>query len=206
LIGCSLFVARNAGAHITMDAPNPRFGEGDSSLVPCGIGPEANAANPALIGGTKLTVKWHETVNHDGHYRIGLSSSENDFTVPTDLSVPSPLPGWDLLDGIADTSTSLGTFSATVTLPDKDCPHCVLQLVQIAGLSHDGSNSGGYYANYFACADLSITASAKGGGGTASGGCRTLPGSSMGDLSLLLFGGVALAMRRRQSTRRRGAS
>lgn len=175
-----------AEAHIQLDVPMPHFVFDNNQIetAPCGSGMVSGAVNPPLTGGDSLTVMWHETINHDGHYRIGLSANQADFTVPTSLDIPAPpLPAWDLLDGIPDTSVDDGTFSATITIPNMNCPHCVLQLVQIASLSSDGSNTGGYYTNYYGCADLNITARATGSGGatgTGGSGSGGGPGGSGG--------------------------
>jgi hypothetical protein len=184
LVAASLVAgARAAEAHIQLDVPTPHFVFDNDQIetAPCGSGKVSGAVNPPLTGGDTLTVMWHETINHDGHYRIGLSANQADFTVPTSLDIPAPpLPAWDLLDGIPDTSTDDGTFSATITIPNMNCPHCVLQLVQIASLSSDGSNTGGYYTNYYGCADLDITARANGSGGAPGGGGNGASGSSGG--------------------------
>jgi hypothetical protein len=167
-----LLVAGTAYAHLELDSPTPHFVFDNNGIeqTPCGSGTVSTAVNPPLVGGATLTVKWHETINHDGHYRIGLSANQSDFTVPTSLTIPTALPSWDLVDGIPDTSKGNGTFSKDITIPNISCPHCVLQVVQIASLSSDGSNTGGYYTNYYECADLVITASGASGSGGASGG------------------------------------
>jgi hypothetical protein len=168
-----LLAAGAAQAHIALDAPNARYPNSEGG--PCGSGALSTAVNPPLTGGNSLTVMWHETINHGGHYRIGLSANEADFVTPGNLTIPAPpLPSWDLIDGFPDNDLAApGTYMQTITLPDMDCPHCVLQVVQIASNNPDGS--GGYYINYYACADLSITASgttgvAGSGGGVAGNG------------------------------------
>jgi hypothetical protein len=212
-----LFAARAAEAHIQLDSPVPRyvFNNNGIEVAPCGSGTATpTPANPPVTGGSSLVVMWHETINHDGHYRIGLSANQSDFTTPASLAVPAaPLPSWDLADGIPDTSTGNGTFMKTITVPDIDCPHCVLQLVQIASLSSDGSNSGGYYTNYYECADLAITSSAGGGagsggtsgtgaagssGGGGGGGCSVGAGAPTGRAALVLVALVLRARRRRR--------
>src|SRR5436190_1942335 len=71
-------------AHIQMDAPVPRFlyNGNNNNTGPCASGTASTMTNAPLTGGSTLTVRWHETINHDGHYRIGLSANESDFTVP----------------------------------------------------------------------------------------------------------------------------
>jgi hypothetical protein len=168
-----LLVAGTAQAHIQLDMPTPRYVYNGNQIEtsPCGSGTATNAVK-SVTGGSSLTVNWHETINHDGHYRIALSANESDFTVPTSLTIPSqPWPSWDLMDGIPDVGATGGTYSETITVPNINCPHCVLQVVQIASLtSNGGGNTGGYYTNYYGCADLNITATgtATGGGGGAS--------------------------------------
>jgi hypothetical protein len=168
-----VLVAGTAQAHIALDMPTARYVYTDNGVeaTPCGSGTKTNAVMN-VTGGSSLTVNWHETINHDGHYRIGLSANESDFTVPMDLTIPSqPWPSWDLMDGIPDVGASAGTYSKTITVPDMSCPHCVLQVVQIASLtSNGGGNTGGYYTNYYSCADLNITATGTGSGGAGGGG------------------------------------
>jgi MYXO-CTERM domain-containing protein len=178
-----LLVGGAAEAHIQLDVPTPHFVFNNNAIetAPCGSGTVSNAVNPPLKGGDTLTVKWHETINHDGHYRIGLSANQADFTVPSSLVIPpAPLPSWDIADGIPDMSVGNGTFSKAITIPNINCPHCVLQVVQIASLSNNGSNTGGYYTNYYGCADLSITAATTTGTGGANGGAGGASGGSGG--------------------------
>lgn len=178
-------VAITAQAHIQLDSPFPRYVYNVNGIEtsPCGTGTLSSTlvppvVNPPVAGGSQLTVKWHETINHDGHYRIGLSANTSDFTVPTSLTIPSPpLPSWDLADGIPDVGGNSGSYTKTITLPNMNCPNCILQVVQIASLSSDGSNSGGYYTNYYGCADLAITAST---GTAGTGGSTTGTGGTTG--------------------------
>jgi MYXO-CTERM domain-containing protein len=199
-----------AQAHITIDSPTARYVYQDAVTPPCGDGTPTTMTNPPIAGGSNLTVTWHEIVNHDGHYRIGLSANESDFTIPDTLAVPSPLPSWDLMDGIPDVGATAGSYTRTITVPNVDCPHCVLQIVQIAATSNDGSNSGGYYTNYYTCADITITASPDGssgsggqaGGGGGSGGCSVAGAApSTGGFWALLLGALALLEARRTSRR-----
>jgi hypothetical protein len=171
-------VAVTAQAHIQLDSPLPKYVYNINGIetAPCGSGTLSSTVNPPIAGGSQLTVKWHETINHDGHYRIGLSANASDFTVPTSLTIPSPpLPSWDLADGIPDVGGNSGSYTKTITLPNMNCPNCILQVLQIASLSSDGSNSGGYYTNYYGCADLAITASTgtAGTGGSTTGAAGT---------------------------------
>jgi hypothetical protein len=216
---CSALAGGVAEGHITIDSPTARYVYLDSVSPPCGDGTPTTVTNPPIAGGSELTVKWHEIVNHDGHYRIGLSTNENDFTVPDDLTVPSPLPSWDLMDGIPDVGATAGSYTRTITVPNVDCPHCVLQIVQIAATTDDGSNSGVYYTNYYTCADITITASAGGssgsganggggggGGGSGGGGGCSVAGvaSSAGGFWALLLGAFAVLEARRTGRRAPG--
>jgi hypothetical protein len=45
--------------------------------------------------------------------RIALAASDADFVDPKDLAIPSPLPSWDLVDGIQD-KTGTQTYSQSI--------------------------------------------------------------------------------------------
>jgi hypothetical protein len=161
-----LFPARVL-AHIQLSSPVARYVQDNNGLKtgPCGSGTRTGTVTK-LVPGQTVTVTWKESVSHAGHYRIGLAASESDFAEPTDLSLPSPLPGWDLVDGIAD-KTGTQTYTQSVQIPSKECPACVLQLIQVMSAGTDGTNTGSFSGVYHACADVSISAASGDGGAGA---------------------------------------
>jgi len=97
--------------------------------------------------GERIEVTFQETINHPGHFRIAFSPA-NDADFNTNV----------LLDNIPDT---MGTetplphlFRATITLPNKSCDACTLQLIQVMTDSN---------TNYYSCSDIKL---ASGGGTT----------------------------------------
>jgi len=156
----ALLVTASAHAHIQLTSPTARYTQDNNGLktAPCGSGTRTGVVTKVSPGQT-LTVTWKESVSHAGHYRIALSASESDFVEPTSLTVPSTLPSWDLADGIQD-RTGTQTYSQTVQIPQKECPTCVLQLIQVMSAGSDGTNTGAFSGVYHACADLSITGAA----------------------------------------------
>ena len=159
LLPC-LFLETVAEAHIRLTSPTARFVQDDNGLKtgPCGSGSATGIVTP-LVPGQSLTVTWKESVSHAGHYRIALSAKESDFVEPTDLTIPSTLPAWDLVDGIQD-KTGTQTYTQAVQIPAKECPACVLQLLQVMSAGTDGTNTGSFSGVYHACADVSISSAA----------------------------------------------
>ncbi len=160
-------------AHLQLMAPPARFVYTANGIKtsPCGSGTRTNTVTPYRPGDI-VPVTWKETVGHGGHFRIALSATESDFVAPTNLAIPATKPTWVLLDGIMD-KTGTMNYTEMVTLPNQECPACVLQVIQVMS-GTDGGNTGTFSGNYFTCADLRITASATGtggaGGSTGSGG------------------------------------
>lgn len=163
LAAACLLQAGAARAHIELISPPDRFTNNSLSPGPCGSGMRSNKPPTKLVPGQTLTVSWKEVVGHAGHYRIALSARESDFTDPTSMTIPNPSPSWVLLDGIQD-KTGTQTYSQAVQIPDKECPTCVLQVIQVASGGNDGTNTGSLFAIYHACADVSITGGAADGG------------------------------------------
>jgi hypothetical protein len=166
----SLLFALPAWAHIQLQSPTARYKQDNNGLKdgPCGSGTASNVVTP-LVPGQNLTVTWKESVGHAGHFRIALSAKASDFTTPSNLDVPTTLPDWDLADGIQD-KTGTQTYNQVVKIPDEECPACILQLIQVMSGGTDGTNTGTFNGNYFACADVSILASNATADAGATGG------------------------------------
>lgn len=125
-------------------------------------------------GGEEITVEWEETIDHPGYFRIALAENRADLkdpTVPfTDMGncnvdhskIPTGPHDNVLADGILLSSSAASrpghpSYSYKVTLPNKPCEKCTLQLIQFME-NHPPS------CIYYHCADIKITA---GGGGDA---------------------------------------
>lgn len=141
-----------ADAHIALRSPLPRHVE--QKVGPCGVGPDdARGAEVATFrGGETITVRWTETVDHPGHFRISFDDEGHD-----DFGDPS---GYDdfyanpavLVDEIADKSGSQQTYEQAVTLPRMSCDACTLQLVQV--MTDKPPFEVGTNDLYYQCADI----------------------------------------------------
>ena len=170
-------------AHFILEAPASWVQEnqlGDpQKLGPCG-GTTANAGTPtgavtAVAGGELLHIKVKETIYHPGHFRVALSVKDR-AELPADpedvtregprgpISVsakvdPNPKPPV-LVDGIWDHHQRQAgqEFETDVKLPNINCDHCSLQVIQF--MEEHGVNPDGRFT-YHHCADLKITANPK---------------------------------------------
>jgi len=205
-LGALLGSTPSALAHIDLDSPTGR-GDLDQKSGPCGSNWDGASKNvTALEPGATITVRWTETINHPGHFRISFDDDGIDaFQDPTsydDIQESPTLPV--LLDGIEDKSG--GQYEAQVTLPNVECENCTLQLIQVM------SETPPYEAGdlYFRCADLALRrgagggdagpvpgtdAGSGGGGNGGGGGCSAAGDSSLGVAMLLL--GLGVFLRRR---------
>ena len=197
---------RAAHAHIQLIHPVSRHP--DQKIGPCG---KAGAGRGTVVNvyesGSLLTVRWFETVDHPGYFRISFDSSgEDDFFDPDDFyDIREPiLPV--MLDGIVDRRGG-GEYAVTVLLPDIECDRCTLQLVQVMT---DKPPYGDGNDLYYQCADLILRRGAydqprDGVNVTATVDCHA--GSSGAPCGALLVVGVvgALMVACRRRTGRRSA-
>lgn len=140
-----LMVAGPARAHISLTAPTPRANMATNQKVgPCGNLPRS--ATPLQVqAGAQLQVTWTETINHAGWYRLSLRPNDTvDFATVI------------VKDRIPDVNGQRN-YSDTITLPTVPGDLYTLQLVQVMTDELDGTTLSGY-GEYFACADLVITA------------------------------------------------
>ena len=167
-------------AHFRLLAPASWIEEnqlGDpQKAAPCG-GTNADFGKPTYAvtdvkGGSLLHVKVQETVYHPGHYRIALAVNS-----PTELpvdpkaetmtndkgqvmsvsgAVMSPVAPPVLADGLFPHSAKTADpFETDVTIPNINCKHCTLQVMQFMEM-HPVNNPGQF--SYHHCAVLHITA------------------------------------------------
>jgi hypothetical protein len=148
-------------------------------LGPCG-GTSANVGMPTGIvtpvtGGEMLHIKVKETVYHPGHYRVALSVLDRAELPPDPQDVTREGPRGPisvsgkveanpkppiLVDGIWDHHTRQPgqEFETEVKLPNINCEHCSLQVIQF--MEEHGVNPDGRFT-YHHCADLKITANPR---------------------------------------------
>lgn len=144
---------------------------------PCGgsnadWGKESYVINEAK-GGQKQHLKFQETVYHPGHFRVALAvnsptelppdpvvttrdSERGPMSVTAVTQDPPQAPV--LADGLFVRTTrpaALEVFETDIELPNINCDHCVLQVVQFMS-EHAFNNPGGY--TYHHCAIMHITA------------------------------------------------
>ncbi len=174
-----LGIAPYAWAHFKLMEPQSWLVEsalGDpQKLGPCG-GTSANAGMPTnavskVTGGSKLHIKVQETVYHPGHYRVALAVNSR-AELPPDPDVTSrgsekgpqsvsaviqnPPKAPVLADGLfVHTSRQADPFETDIQLPNINCTHCTLQIIEFMA-EHGLNKDGGYF--YHHCADLQITA------------------------------------------------
>ena len=147
-----LAISSSASAHIDMVSPVAR--ELDQKQGPCGVTGSVRGANVTTVrAGSTLRVTWRETVDHPSHFRISFDADgDDDFGDPAgydDLYSNAAV----LVDGISDQAG--GLFSADVVLPDIECDHCTLQLVQV--MYDKKPYAVGTNDLYYRCADLKLT-------------------------------------------------
>lgn len=142
-LGLITAFARGSYAHVQLDQPTRRQTELSGSGLeqktwPCGR--NARSANVTVLQpGQTITVRWTETIQHPGHFRIAFDQDGQDgFQDPVCLTNCDTLssPTFDfnndpgiLMDNIPDQVTD--TYEVQVTLPNVECENCTLQLIQV---------------------------------------------------------------------------
>jgi MYXO-CTERM domain-containing protein len=188
LAGAVLFSAGSAHAHFKLDKPASWLKEdssgGPQKGSPCGPGGLDDASPVPASGmvttfqaGETITVEWTDTIAHPGYFRIALAENRGDLKDPTitqdsscsfdESKVPMGAHDNVLADGVSfrtrnGFSESAGhKFSQKVTLPNKPCEKCTLQVMQVMEMDLQVLSN----CYYFHCADIKIVA-----GGTADAG------------------------------------
>lgn len=166
LVGLGL-AAAPAAAHITLVDPPPRTDLQKDG--PCGAGPSDGRGDIITVyqGGQTITVKWIETVDHPGHYRISFDpDGQDDFGDPASFEELYSNPAV-MIDGILDESGQDVMYQQDITLPEMSCDTCTLQLVQVMT---DKAPYGDGNDLYYQCADIVIEGVAAGSTGDTGGG------------------------------------
>jgi hypothetical protein len=167
-------------AHFVLQAPASWLEEnqiGDpQKLGPCG-GVSSDPGKPtgavtAVTGGSLLHVSILQTVYHPGHFRIALSVLDRAELPPDPDAVTRPGPNGPisvsaridptpkppvLVDGLWEQHQPISNHRSEtdLRLPNIDCAHCTLQVIQF--MEEHGENPDGRFT-YHHCADLKITA------------------------------------------------
>lgn len=216
-LGGLLLPAGGALAHIDLDAPADR-GCTNQKSGPCGGDCDSRSSNVTVLEpGSTITVRWTETVDHPGHYRISFDDDGADaFEDPATADDIQENPTFPvLLDGIEDRSGG-GQYESQVTLPDIECDNCTLQLIQVmtdASKAPYGDGNDIYYR----CADFTLRRGAgngdagptpapdagPGGGGDGDGGGCNAGGQSAPGAAWLLLVLAAVLYVGRHATRLR---
>lgn len=154
-------------AHIALTAPAVRTTTSIKS-PPCGATGSVRGTNVTVLEpGSMLAVRWNETIDHPGHYRISFDTDGEDFTIPLDFNDLTQTENV-LLDNIADGASP---YMSMVQLPNVECENCTLQLIQ---MMTDKPPYGDGNDIYFQCADIALR---TGGGSTSPDGGTGNPGT-----------------------------
>ncbi|HVK68683.1 MAG TPA: SCE4755 family polysaccharide monooxygenase-like protein [Polyangium sp.] len=188
-----LFAGSSAFAHAVLMNPQPLTNDDNAKSGPCGCyfgaGPEDPAedssasACPAsgykvtdLVVGQTVQVTWKETVNHNGKFRVAISTKSIDTVKRADLDASVFYEGADA------NSQSGGLVSTTITVPDTPCENCVVQLRQYmegaskpyyyscAAINIVDPNASGSSSSSSTAASSSSSTGAGGAGGAGGGG------------------------------------
>jgi hypothetical protein len=207
-----------AEAHIALLDPPPR-----TTMLKnrhCGDPAAPRKAPTVYPPGATITVKWLETIDHPGHYRISFDNDGEDFLVPpTANGTTAGMDPTVLLDLIPDIQG--GTFppagrmyTQQITLPNIECTNCTLQLIQMMTDKPPYTTATTSDDIYYQCSDIALSNSAPppmmpdagpsmtGGdasttdpGSSSSGGCSTGAGAG----PAVALGLLALRRRRRRT-------
>lgn len=205
-----------ASAHISLTYPPPR-GVDQKAQVCGGVHSVRGTNVTTLAPGTTITVKWKETIDHPGHYRISFDDNGQDFVIPADITTNTEGMPNVIDDMIPDIQGALPAggreYTSQVTLPNIECDNCTLQVTQLMTDKPPYSAGAASDDIYYQCADIKLS-NAPGGvdagidpgtmpeAGTmnpntnTSGGCATTTSGSLFPLALAL-GALVLRRRRR---------
>jgi MYXO-CTERM domain-containing protein len=183
-----MFAAGSARAHVTMTNPKPwtTVPNGQKGAPPCGMTSPMKNQNPTPYKpGESIMVQWNETIKHPGRFRIVLA--EEGQTIPnpmmmmdTSTTLPLFIDGIDAKNGM----TAPTAHQRMITLPNKPCTNCILQLIQVMKVAPPYA-SGADADVYYQCAVITIAgdappadAGAPDSGGSGTGGAMGGTGGS----------------------------
>jgi hypothetical protein len=133
--------------------------------------------------GQTVTVKWAETINHKGWYRISFQANGETFRIPPASNgaagdgSPSNYPTEDLTGMVDPGGTGsiilkdripTATHQWDITFPNIECSNCTLQLIMMMtdNKPYDADVTTDADANdlYYQCADITLSANAPDAG------------------------------------------
>lgn len=167
---------------------------GPQTAGPCGPESDSDAMLTQAItevkAGSTIEVEFAETAAHTGWFRIALAEdrSELEQVSFSDASCTSTAPaaphGNVIADGVGktDSAGATRTLKEQVTIPNKPCEKCTLQVIQVLT---DAARECVHYH----CADVKIVAADSGSGGTA-GASQASGGSSSSPVPMRSTGGM----------------
>lgn len=138
---------------------------------PCGSeGGTPTGTVTRFRAGETITVRWRETIYHPGHWRIAFAENRADLIDPVitldnnqnavSATIVDPPVAPILMDNLFPVSGagSNRTLSQQVTLPNRACAHCTLQVMQFM----EGHGPPNYL--YYHCADIELVMDAPDAG------------------------------------------
>ena len=161
VVASSIFASAQVQAHLEITYPPERAGTNSVGGVPCGTH-ATPGRGPArkLLPGSTVEVRWTETIDHPGHFRISFDADgQDDFVDPasyTDFYTAESV----LLDDIPD-NVGGGNYSASIVLPDIECDNCTLQMVQVNTDKPPFTSGEASNDIHRTCADITLTPDAE---------------------------------------------
>lgn len=142
LVVCTL-AAGAAVAHVRLLSPEARSRDDGIKVGPCGRYAPGTGPRTELAAGSRVTVRFEETVDHPGYFRIAFAP-DGDAGYDEHVLVPEIAVRRD--------DPRPHQYSVDVQLPDTPCDGCSLQVVQ--SMLEDPARP----RLYFSCADLRLVA------------------------------------------------
>lgn len=144
-----------ASAHIQLVYPPPRTLE--LKRGPCGAVNSTRGANVIVLEpGASIDVRWTETINHPGHYRISFDLDGQDFVVPPTATGSTEGMTNVLVDLIPDQTAPMAAYTRSITLPDMTCENCTLQVIQLMTDKPPYTTDALSDDIYYQCADIAL--------------------------------------------------
>jgi hypothetical protein len=167
VVGALALLPRVALAHFILLEPptwNSQNSVGNPQKTgPCGSeGGTPTGTVTRFRAGETITVRWRETIYHPGHWRIAFAENRADLVDPivtldnnqnaVSATIVDPPVAPILMDNLFPVSGSGSnrTLQQQVTLPNRACAHCTLQVMQFM----EGHGPPNYL--YYHCADIEL--------------------------------------------------
>ncbi len=183
-----------AHAHIHLEVPLSRTDDSVGNPQKnqhCGTAVAGRTARvTTYLPGATIMVRWAETIQHPGYFRIAFQPEGEVFRIPAASNgqavvggVPqaSNFPTEDMT-GMVDAGTGSmilkdripdGTLMTMITLPNMECANCTLQFIQMMTNAPPYTIDAASDDIYFNCADITLAANAP------DAGVQALPDASI---------------------------